>query len=466
MSMNPSDRCRLCSCNFKVKFGNLKSSHISTENLFNPSKRKDCKGEVLAQICQKVGIEVVKCDEYSSRVCNPCARKIRNLGSLYSFVQESIQGEVSKSTPTKSTPVKKRLLDTPEGKSPIRKSVRVLSPVTKANNGKSPRKTLKFVQERLQTSEKENEENLDHYLNIDNLPEGGLPVKVVYKTNSGNIFVRTPRDEKTKCLVRQICDKNWHAAANTMTNHSELYQEVLKAVNKNASNEMSEYLKSESMLLCSKPDEITGFSNTVFLEEVRIFCPVLYYLVLAACNIQESDVKVKGTAANSVALASAIMCRLRNPKASALHYRISTVMFHSGAKHQDLVRLNRLGVSMSPKQMVRAQSEMGNQLEGKVNVWKSQIEETKCAQLLLEELKVKQVPVRVESDMEITTEVQVDKDTVVGYNSFTPQGHECLLREIEITKQRKGESTCTDETLSDVERALANSRLPLYRQVH
>ena len=220
---------------------------------------------------------MVKCDKYSSRVCNPCARKIRNLGSLYSFVQESIQDKISKSTPTKSTAVKKRLLDTPEGKSPIRKSVRVLSPATKTNNGKSSRKALEFGQERLETSEKENSDNLDQYLNIDNLPEGGLQVKVVYKSNSGNVIVRSQRDEKTKSLVRQICDKNWHAAANTITNHSELYAEVLKTVNKNASNEMSEYLKSESMLLCNKPDEITGFSNSVFLEELRIFCPVLYY---------------------------------------------------------------------------------------------------------------------------------------------------------------------------------------------
>jgi len=47
----------------------------------------------------------------------------------------------------------------------------------------------------------------------------------------------------TKFLVRQICDKNWHAAANTITNQSELYPEVRNAVNKNASNEMSEYLR-------------------------------------------------------------------------------------------------------------------------------------------------------------------------------------------------------------------------------
>jgi len=39
---------------------------------------------------------------------------IRNLGSLYSFVQDSIQGKISKSTPTKAIPVKKRLLETPD----------------------------------------------------------------------------------------------------------------------------------------------------------------------------------------------------------------------------------------------------------------------------------------------------------------------------------------------------------------
>jgi len=195
--------------------------------------------------------------------------------------------------------------------------------VTKTNNQKSSQKTLEFGQARLQISEKENNDNLDQYLNIDNLPLGGLQVKVVYKTNSENVLVRIPRNEKTKCLVGQICDKNWHAAANTITNHSELYPKVLNAVNKKASNEMSEYLhdKIESMLH-HKPDEITRFSHTV----VRIFCPVVYYLVLCACGIQESDVKTKGTTAHCVTLASAIMCRLRNNKASTLDYRISTIL--------------------------------------------------------------------------------------------------------------------------------------------
>ena len=231
--------------------------------------------EILAQNLQRAGFEVVKCDKHSSRVCNPCARKIWNLKSLYSLVQESLEGKITEftaATPPKSTSANKCLLDTPEGKSPIRKSVRLLSPATKTNKGKSSRKSLEFGQERLQASEKENNNTIGQYLNIDNLPEGSLQVKVVFKTESANILVRIPHEETTKCLVRQVCDKNWHAAANSITKHSELFPEVLKAVNKNASNEMSEYLKSESMLLSNKPDEITGFSNTIFLGELRIFC--------------------------------------------------------------------------------------------------------------------------------------------------------------------------------------------------
>jgi len=38
------------------------------------------------------------------------------------------------------------------------------------------------------------------------------------------------------------------------------------------------------------------------------------------------DVKIQGRAANCVELASAIMCRLLNTEASAVHYRISTVL--------------------------------------------------------------------------------------------------------------------------------------------
>ena len=38
-------------------------------------------------------------------------------------------------------------------------------------------------------------------------------------------------------------------------------------------NEVSNYIKYESSLLSNKPDEITSFSSTNFVEEVRVFCP-------------------------------------------------------------------------------------------------------------------------------------------------------------------------------------------------
>ena len=60
--------------------------------------------------------------------------------------------------------------------------------MTKTNDV-SIRKTSKFGQESLKISEKENSDNIDQFLNIDNLPEGVLQVKFVLKINSGNVLV-------------------------------------------------------------------------------------------------------------------------------------------------------------------------------------------------------------------------------------------------------------------------------------
>ena len=84
----------------------------------------------------------------------------------------------------------------------------------------------------------------------------------------------------------------------------------------------STYMIKSASMPRNKPDEITQFSHA----EVRIFCSVVYYLVRARVDIQESDVKIKGTAANCVAIASAVTVRFRNTKALALHYRIPTVL--------------------------------------------------------------------------------------------------------------------------------------------
>ena len=100
------------------------------------------------------------------------------------------------------------------------------------------------------TSERESHDNLDQLLNIDNLPKSGLHVNVVLKTISGNVLMRSSSDERTKCLVRQICDQNLHAAANTTVKYS-VYSDVLTTVKENASNKMSDYLNSLTMTLAT-----------------------------------------------------------------------------------------------------------------------------------------------------------------------------------------------------------------------
>ena len=70
---------------------------------------------------------------------------------------------------------------------------------------------------------------------------------------------------------------------------------------------MSEYLKSESMLLCKEPHDF----NTLFLEKVQILCPVFFFVMfLSHVAFKKVMLKLKGTVENSVTLVSAIMSRL------------------------------------------------------------------------------------------------------------------------------------------------------------
>ena len=70
-----------------------------------------------------------------------------------------------------------------------------------------------------QPSDQDKNDLLDSNLNIDNLTPGEeLRVKVVIVNSSGNVTTRIPRDEESKQLVRQLCNKNWQAAANSIIN--------------------------------------------------------------------------------------------------------------------------------------------------------------------------------------------------------------------------------------------------------
>ena len=93
---------------------------------------------------------------------------------------------------------------------------------------------------------------------------------------------------------------------------------------------------------------------------------MFYAILVASAGLREEDMKKPGRSTNGIALAAAIICRNVNHQASALHYRLSAVLFHSGVKHEDLKRLNRLGVCMSPDSILRLQRKIASEVGCKV----------------------------------------------------------------------------------------------------
>lgn len=80
---------------------------------------------------------------------------------------------------------------------------------------------------------------------------------------------------------------------------------------------------------------------SVFLEEIRIFCPLFYSFLVGAGGLNENEIK-EALDLNAVGLAAATLCRIQNPKASVFDFRIFSLLFHSDAKREDLIRMNRV----------------------------------------------------------------------------------------------------------------------------
>ena len=77
-----------------------------------------------------------------------------------------------------------------------------------------------------------------------------------------------------------------------------------------------------------------------------------------------------------MATTTAIAARCRNPKMSAISYRLSTTLFHSGTKYGDLVRLSRFGICMHPRSIVSFEEKLSEKYDAKVQFWKKILKRT------------------------------------------------------------------------------------------
>ena len=189
------------------------------------------------------------------------------------------------------------------------------------------------------------------------------------------------------------------------------------------------------------------------MEEVRIHCPVWFNCQLGASGLSSNEEAVGGRV-NSMALALATLAGLRNPQASAVHYRISTILFHSGVKNDDLKRLNRWGVCMSSDSIVRLQSKMKMQLEGKVDIWRSAIEENRGALKLAKDVLQKQVALQ---------HLDISKQHLENYVFFSTKGHECLITLLNEEVAKAGLDVNTTYCMQIVIKRLEGTKLLLYK---
>ena len=67
--------CRMCKCSFNVKYGTGKSGCMFTQNLYKASNRDGSHGEVLASMCENIGVIFMKSPSLSERVCHRAPAK-------------------------------------------------------------------------------------------------------------------------------------------------------------------------------------------------------------------------------------------------------------------------------------------------------------------------------------------------------------------------------------------------------
>ena len=457
-----NDECRFCKTNLKAG----KGKRPSFENLFKPSGREESKKIILANACESIGFKLNQSESLSDRVCQSCGRKIRNASELYNFIKEAVAQTIAKEQISDNSERSKRQL--PTTITPDRNEFKKPHSKERACNKSTTRKSLfsaTTARESLVKTATDTQFNfLDHLPNLDITHEkqdNQTKLKVIIAYPNGDITARETFDETTKSIIKNLSLKNWKTVGNIVLKHSQLKQYIIKALERGVSDEFRCLSKSETVLKGREVDEIIAFSNKLLIHEVSLLCPLWHACLKGACGKKLSSrksIKVN----NSMALATASLARARNAKLSAFAYRVSAILFHSGTKHEDILRLCRLGICMSPDSTVHFQRKMGENHESKILLWKKTSEQSLSALNMLEAIKTNQVPPLEKDDMEITRDISLDEETIKGYPGIDPSAYgycKSLLKN--VMNERKEDSVNTDTIEEAI--GLLHNNFPIYK---
>jgi hypothetical protein len=383
-----NDYCRFCNCQLVLKYGNVKkNTYLSTENLFKVPKDSVC-SKTLADLCLELGFKLKDSVHVSSRVCKACGRNLRSTYKFYKLIETAIGKEIpdvqvvetDDENSADEPRVKRQLPTTISPERSRSKTVKI--------QGTPTRKSLNFKNTEQPEQNNENQDNVLSALNIEDLLEKKTSqVKVVIVNPSGKVETWHNFDEDRKSLLLNIARNKWTTVENLMFKNPKLKKELDKPLERAIGDEFKELCRdsAKSVLLDKSPEDVAKLTSKTVFDEIRAKCPLWGAVIQGAGGVRDIS-SAPNKKINGMALSSAIAARTRNHKMSAMAYRISTILFHSGVKSEDLTRLSRLGVCMSPDQVVEFQKKMGKTCYAKLEVWKKDIEKVKKAELLLKEV--------------------------------------------------------------------------------
>ena len=137
-----------------------------------------------------------------------------------------------------------------------------------------------------------------------------------------------------------------------------------------------------------------------------------------------------------------MLAKQRNNKLSALAYRVSTILMHSGAREAEFTGLNQMGLCMSHKETIVKQREMGNHHDDKVQEWKADIILRKTAVSSMDEIANQQ-----QGDYRHMT-----ADLAKGCNNYSDQAFQLVSKVVERNPQRQ----FTKESYAEAKAEVAN----------
>ena len=308
---------------------------------------------------------------------------------------------------------------------------------------------------------------IDHFCNIETIcDKEGTQIKTVIVYPNGNVTVRESFDELTKGIIKNLALKNWKPAANQVFKHPELKSFILEAAERAVSEEFDNLRKSDTVLKGRKVDEVIAFSTNILVHETSLMCPFWYACLRGAGgkkSFNSPNPFKSALSTNTMTLATAALARLRNPTLSAFAYRISTILFHSGSKYNDILRLSRLGICMSPESTVHFQKQLGDNFDAKVQMWKKTTEETLSAINMLKTIKCQQVPVLEDDDMEIATTINLDEKIIKAYPKVDPSAFAYCDTVLHNIMTKKEQTAIDSDTLEEAIHELQHTNMPTFK---